>query len=58
MNYKLHFLIAIACFGAIIYELNMYYTIMGHPYMICLISVLSIAGGYNLGAAICKKFLN
>ena len=51
-----HLVIALACYLLLAFEVIRFASIITHPYMMFLIGLLSISGGYNLTVAFLKKF--
>jgi hypothetical protein len=51
-----HLVIALTCYLLLAFEIIRFASILTHPYMMFLIAILSISGGYNLTMAFLKKF--
>lgn len=51
-----HLVIALASYLLLAFEVIRFASILTHPYMMFLVGLLSLSGGYNLTMAFLKKF--
>jgi hypothetical protein len=58
MHQKYNFLISLICFGIFIFEMICFKDILKHPYMIALIIIVNIIGGFHLGLGVGKILKN
>lgn len=54
MKIKHNFIVAMICFGLLLFEITTYPSILTHPYMKVLIFTLFGVGGYHFGIGIGK----